>query len=383
MITDSDGYRSKTMMQMNDTTRKTAGAAGRMRFVAAFVLGIVLCGAAEGARIELRGEAELSGGEVRLGDIADIEGAGGEALSGVVVGVFDADKGAGRIGRDEVKRALDDAGVNWGLHMLGGTVAVELRRPVEVVERVAERSGSGEYTFARANLYGEISINEAGGDRRTVREVLVDYVLSDLGVEGSDDVEIEFEPSNILGRRVGGDRYEIRPMTTDLYGRVPVRLTRYRGGEPIDDDRVVMNVRVRKMVAVIARPVGRGQLITSGDVEMREEWLDRDADYFGGKEGLVGHRAGGSMREGRVLDTGDVRPPTVVNRREMIRVRCLSGGFVLTMTCRAMDEGAVGEVITVRNERAREEFSARVTGPGAAVMVGIGDVVASSEEVRR
>jgi flagella basal body P-ring formation protein FlgA len=69
-----------------------------------------------------------------------------------------------------------------------------------------------------------------------------------------------------------------------------------------------------------------------------------------------------------VLYPEDVKSPVLVERGQLITVRCFTDGLVIRTVARAMDEGSKNDTIKVRNESSRETFTCTVTGPRRAAV---------------
>jgi len=63
-----------------------------------------------------------------------------------------------------------------------------------------------------------------------------------------------------------------------------------------------------------------------------------------------------------VIYADDVRSPVLVRRGELVKVRCMVGSLMLTTEGRAREDGQKGQLIQVRNEASRENYTVQVTG---------------------
>lgn len=76
-----------------------------------------------------------------------------------------------------------------------------------------------------------------------------------------------------------------------------------------------------------------------------------------------------TIYEGRPIRAGDLIPPALVERNEIVRLRFSSGTLLIATEGRALDRGALGDRVRVMNLSSRSV----VTGSVA----GIGDVIVS------
>jgi flagella basal body P-ring formation protein FlgA len=80
---------------------------------------------------------------------------------------------------------------------------------------------------------------------------------------------------------------------------------------------------------------------------------------------LLAHaRATQALRPGDVVTTAGIEPIPVVLRNQMVTVLAHCGEMVVRLRAVAVQDGGLGQVITVRNPQTRQEFSARVTAAG-------------------
>lgn len=84
----------------------------------------------------------------------------------------------------------------------------------------------------------------------------------------------------------------------------------------------------------------------------------------------IGQEARVSIYAGKPVKIGDVGPPTLVQRNQMVTLIYLTGGLSISTEGRALDRGAEGEVLRVMNLGSKNTVSGRV-GPDGTVYVGL------------
>ena len=113
---------------------------------------------------------------------------------------------------------------------------------------------------------------------------------------------------------------------------------------------------------VIANGTIRGQtLIGPNDVALA------DAVTPGALTDLaeaVGMEARVNLYPGRPIRPGDLGPPAIVERNEIVTLRYDHGGLLVITEGRAMDRAAAGEPLRVLNLSSRNTITARATAPG-------------------
>lgn len=113
---------------------------------------------------------------------------------------------------------------------------------------------------------------------------------------------------------------------------------------------------------VIANGTIRGQhMIGPNDVTLV------DATTPGALDDLalaIGMEARVNLFPGRPIRPGDLRPPAIVERNDIVTLRFQHGGLLVITEGRAMDRAAEGEPLRVLNLSSRNTVTATATAPG-------------------
>ena len=83
----------------------------------------------------------------------------------------------------------------------------------------------------------------------------------------------------------------------------------------------------------------------------------------------IGLEARVAIYAGRPVRAGDIGPPTLVDRNQVVPLIYLSGGLAISTEGRALARGSEGDVIRIMNLGSRTTVSGRI-GPDGAVYVG-------------
>lgn len=78
----------------------------------------------------------------------------------------------------------------------------------------------------------------------------------------------------------------------------------------------------------------------------------------------IGMEARVNLYPGRPIRPGDLRPPAIVERNEIVSLRYNHGGLLVMTEGRALDRAAEGEALRVINLASRQTVTATATGPG-------------------
>lgn len=78
----------------------------------------------------------------------------------------------------------------------------------------------------------------------------------------------------------------------------------------------------------------------------------------------IGMEARINLYPGRPIRPGDLRPPAIVERNEIVSLRYNYGGLLVMTEGRALDRAAEGEALRVINLSSRQTITATATSPG-------------------
>ncbi len=83
----------------------------------------------------------------------------------------------------------------------------------------------------------------------------------------------------------------------------------------------------------------------------------------------VGLEARVSIYAGKPVRPGDLGPPTLVDRNQLVRLIYVAGGLAISTEGRSLGRGSEGDDVRVMNLGSRNTVSGRI-GPDGAVYVG-------------
>lgn len=118
-------------------------------------------------------------------------------------------------------------------------------------------------------------------------------------------------------------------------------------------------------VAVLNRPLGRGETVQAADFSLERRPKETlPADLSSNAAALAGRVARRAIQAGAVLRMGDVAKPEIVARGEVVTVFYEIPGMTLTLRGKASEAGAQGDTIAVVNPQSKKILQATVIGPG-------------------
>jgi len=340
----------------------TAGATLRrimVLLIAAIVMAFGIAARADSVR--LYDQVGVQGPVVTLAQVAELSGPAAQAHADVVLVTLEEGRIEHTITLDTIDKALDEAGVNWGLVSLRGFNSCKVTRLVQPEPLDAE-SGQA----VAANIETPIGLHT----KLTLCGMLEQYIRDTASLPNG-ELRIEFSDRDtrkldlpILGRSI-----EIEPIGINTLGRVPLTIRLY------DEQRVAQTIQVsakvqHALLAVVAdRPISRGEVFTRSHLKVRECIVDNDAmDPVTDPGNIIGQESATSLRAGEMVSINKVKSPVMIKRGELVNVRCFVGGLVVRTADYAAENGSLNDLIRLRSVSTGEEYYAVVTGDGQAVV---------------
>jgi flagella basal body P-ring formation protein FlgA len=131
-------------------------------------------------------------------------------------------------------------------------------------------------------------------------------------------------------------------------------------GASVADQTLVLRAALWRDVWVARQPLDNGAAFDAALLDARRVDLFRERDAL---PATVGDRTfvfARSVQAGRTLTWRDIARRPLVRKGEVVEVSANEGQLVITMKALAMQNGAQGEAITVRNLESRKDFTAFV-----------------------
>lgn len=124
-------------------------------------------------------------------------------------------------------------------------------------------------------------------------------------------------------------------------------------------------------VPVAARPLGRDGVVTDADIDWIKVRADRvQAGIAIDPTEIVGMAVKRPVRAGEPLRLRDLSRPVLIERNELVTMILRSDFMTLTARGRALEDGAQGDTVRVRNERSNKTVLGRVIDAHTVVVEG-------------
>jgi flagella basal body P-ring formation protein FlgA len=295
---------------------------------------LLLAAAAQAVTVRLREAASVEGVKVTLGDVASIENAAPSErarLAAIVVDFVDAG-GSAAVSADTVRDVLIGTGANAAT-----TLVVGAR------ETAVSRGADGRNAIETA-LRRYLS-TESADSRFTVSEIRTDF-----------DLPADFEPLVTASRTTAGSgavRFDV----------ADARRPKEKIGH------VFAAVEEERPVLVASRDLRGGHRLSARDFELQYVSADAAGVASSDARSLIGKQLVRSLSAGESIPSGALKTERVVKRGDEVTLTLDTGTVTVSATTVALEEGALGDVIKLRQKNGRTVFTAKVTGVGRAAVV--------------
>lgn len=133
----------------------------------------------------------------------------------------------------------------------------------------------------------------------------------------------------------------------------------------------IVRARVSAQVAVTAMPLRAGEVLGMEHVTLERRDVTLIGDAVGSPEDVVGQTSRRSLRAGEVLRANQLAAPLVVKRCDQVLMVARHEGIEVSMAGEALDAGAQGAVVRVRNTASGQVLRMRVAGAGTVEPVDL------------
>ncbi len=139
-----------------------------------------------------------------------------------------------------------------------------------------------------------------------------------------------------------------------------IRCRAFGDGEPSSDWTLVVRASLWRDAWAARMPLANGDTFDPSMLEVRRVDLFRERDALPAAVGDRSYALTRAVTAGRLLTWRDVGRRPLVKKGHLVEVSAVEGQLVVTMKALAMENGAQGETVTVRNPESRKDFAAMV-----------------------
>jgi flagella basal body P-ring formation protein FlgA len=354
------------------------------------------------ASIEMRDEATVATGDVTLKQICRWPDADAEAFAAVadlVVLRLGDGKAFGTLSIDQLQGTLRDAGVNPSMVNFSGAATCTVSRTdvkldegdalrawvgmtdvaMTVIGQQAEQASKPEPAGVRPESSGTENLASAPKNTGDLRARLIEDAATRLNLP-VDTLQVDFraEDRKLLGLAAPFE-FAIEPQRYGDLGDTSWLVT-ITANEKSQRVRIVGTVRAWSEQLVLTRPLNLRQTISEADFEVKRVLAEKlSRDPLATKDQAIGQQAARELRVGTILTGKMLAPVEFARAGQLVTVLMRRGGVEVKSVATALQNGAGGDSIKVKNETTNQVFQVTLTGQQTAVL-GASDPVASVAE---
>jgi flagella basal body P-ring formation protein FlgA len=364
-----------------------------------------------GMTLELRGDATVLGEDVKLKQICRWSAADKQGflpVADLVVARMRSQRSPfTTVTMDQVRKLLRDAGMNLGAVKFVGPMfctvtrgdasydertalqqwavarqtaaadseppvivpsPVPAKAPVDDVPMILAPPAINNATPASAKMSAEESASQETHNR-SLRELL----LADLSFRlklPREKLEVTFDPGDekLLSLSEPLFHFNLEPRSIYNLGQVTWDVVVLGEGKP-RKGAITALARAWQDEVMVNKPLAFRQVIQGEDVTTRRTLVDRlPAEPLLTLPQVVGQQAARELTTGAVVSTRMVDAIPLVKPGQLVTVTVTAGTVQIKTVGRAMEEGAYGQAVKVRNETTRDILEVVMTGPQQGTM---------------
>ena len=134
-------------------------------------------------------------------------------------------------------------------------------------------------------------------------------------------------------------------------------------------------IRLPEMVVAANRPLSKSYVLKEEDlvwIPMPRGLTYGSEDCFSQTETLVGKQLRRAMSTQQVIRLNEVGPPIIIHVGDLVAIGVVSGGVTVETNGRAIEPGAINDLIQIEIQPHRKRVLARVTGDRTAEVIANG-----------
>jgi len=181
-------------------------------------------------------------------------------------------------------------------------------------------------------------------------EQLIRAASAAISVAGDEVTITTLRSSGSVTLPAGGAEVAIvaEPLDQTQSGDIPFRVRILRGEVEVGRALVTLRVIRQRTMTVAARAIRKGERLSPGDLRSERVSVGRGSAAVVAQTDLVGREARTDLAEGTPLTTAVVVSPAAVRAGQQVVLVVNSERFYLTAAGESLNDGRIGEVISVR-----------------------------------
>ncbi len=215
-------------------------------------------------------------------------------------------------------------------------------------------SGAAEETARKASLTREELL-------ASVSQQLVGH----LQLRGELQLELQ-RPWTAPAPVAGGIEAVVVEYPARLSSALLIRVRLQAAGRTLGEQTLPLNVRLYREVYVARSPLTRDALLDRELLDLRRVDVVRERDAVAAEDCGADFTLVANVPAGRLLAWRDLTRRQLVRKGQVIEVAAVDGSMTVTTKALAMESGAAGDSIRVRNLASKRDFTASVVAEARA-----------------
>jgi flagella basal body P-ring formation protein FlgA len=274
---------------------------------------------------------------------------------------------------DDVRQTLHGAGVNIAMINFSGVTSCGVTRSDalagESQTSVQQWIDAQQPNAAKPAVSAQLAQNasEIDPNFHTLHDLLVADLAQRLSIL-PEDLQLSFSPEDekVISLAEPCFKFDIRPSRARALGNVSwdVKVLTDSSSKKITINAVA---RAWEQQVAVAKPLSIHKLLSPSDFTSHRVLVDSLSDHqLLGLDQCVGQQAATELRPGVIMTSQLVDAVPLVRAGQLVTVNLTRGTVQLRAVARAMEQGALGQTIKVRNENTRDLLDVTITGPQEA-----------------
>jgi flagella basal body P-ring formation protein FlgA len=326
--------------------------------------------------LELRQEASIYGADITLKQVcrwSDADAAVFTPIADLTLVHLPAGVSFRSITVDDVRQTLHGAGVNIAMINFSGVTSCAVTRSdaqtgdsqAAIQQWIdAQQPGSAKPANPPTQAQNAGAVDPSF---HTLRDLLVSDLSQRMNIL-PESLQLTFSPEDekVISLAEPCFRFDISPSRARALGNVSweVKVLTDSSSKKMTINAVA---RAWEEQVIVARPLAIHKILSAADFTSRRVLVDSLSDHqLLTMDQCVGQQAATDLRPGVVMTAQLVDAVPLVKAGQLVTVNLTRGTVQLRSVARAMEQGALGQTIRVRNENTRDVLDVTVTGPQEA-----------------
>ncbi|MGL6225442.1 MAG: flagellar basal body P-ring formation chaperone FlgA [Thermoguttaceae bacterium] len=354
--------------------------------------GLLLFSVADAAEIRFNKNAQCSDTIVVLADLAEIIPEKGETDEIVLqlgkTKLFPAPISGGTriVNAAQIRDVLSNQGISSLDHRYTGSNQITIQGPGNV-----QRQKNQEDRELKQELKSSKKVEEE------LQSALITYLnraTTDGKVENAIpwEITLRLSPEQIRTLSEGGKILGIYGGKNPLIGTQEFQ-TELEGMNVKTGRRMLVRfsaeIALPPHVVVAKRNLSKNKILNENDLQRVYRKDLKGTDYYSDFNEVIGKAVSNNIREGTVISGNMIQSPIMIKKGEVVTVYAKAPGVVVRSLAKALEDGAMGDLITVEQlqkakpEKGRIESRDRTDSSFLALVTGIGtaDVYATADSM--